>query len=330
MTYPLRSPALALVSAFALAVAACSSGGDGEAAQEQSFGPPGPAGGGGSIDKSGDAQLQSLIADVKPKFAQFAYEDAETGLTLPYNLYTPADAETAGPLPLVFFIADASVVGKDVTAPLEQGLGGLIWASDEEQAKHPAYVLVPEFPNVVIDDHGALTVNEYQDVARRLVLDVAAKVGADKDRLYATGQSMGCMMLLLMSANYPDLFARELFVSGQWDVSKLSALGDQDFFYVVAEGDPKASAGQDELYEALTSEGVTIPRATFDAGWSEAEVAEAVSALTEKTSGPKFVMFKEDTVLPEGTSAPGGAGEHMYSFDPAYRLTAVRDWLFGG
>ena len=33
--------------------------------------------------------------------------------------------------------------------------------------------------------------------------------------------------------------------------------------------------------------------------------------------------------LAEGQTSGGGAGEHMTSFDYAYRIEAVRDWLFG-
>ena len=34
------------------------------------------------------------------------------------------------------------------------------------------------------------------------------------------------------------------------------------------------------------------------------------------------------TTLAEGQSGSTGAGEHMTSFDYAYKLEAVRDWLF--
>ena len=41
-----------------------------------------------------------------------------------------------------------------------------------------------------------------------------------------------------------------------------------------------------------------------------------------------FVTFTVGTTLAEGQTAGGGAGEHMTSFDYAYKLEAVRDWLF--
>ena len=39
------------------------------------------------------------------------------------------------------------------------------------------------------------------------------------------------------------------------------------------------------------------------------------------------MTFAQGTTLAEGQSS-GGAGEHMTSFDYAYKLEAVRDWLF--
>ena len=46
-------------------------------------------GGGGQTDKSSDAELQAMIAEVAPKFQLMTYEDAETGTTLQYQLYVP-------------------------------------------------------------------------------------------------------------------------------------------------------------------------------------------------------------------------------------------------
>ncbi|WBU57565.1 hypothetical protein [Paracoccus sediminicola] len=299
----------------------------GGAAFGQEFSMSGPPSG-GAIDKSGDEALQALIQDVAPDFKQLEYMDEETGLTLPYNLFVPEGVSEGEALPLVYFIADASVVGQQVTAPLEQGYGGLIWASDAMQDEHPAIVLVPEFPEVIIDDHDGFQRSDYVGVAERLVRSVAADQGADTDRIYATGQSMGCMTLMYLSAENPDLFAAEMFVSGQWDPAELTGLADETFFYIVAAGDPKASAGQAELRTALQTDGVSVSSAEWDADWSQEELSQATEELVSQGSRLNFVTFTEGSVMPEGVATPENAGEHMYSFDPAYRIDAVRDWLF--
>ena len=46
-------------------------------------------GNGGGADKSSDTELQTMIAEVAPKFQLLSYEDAETGTSLQYQLYIP-------------------------------------------------------------------------------------------------------------------------------------------------------------------------------------------------------------------------------------------------
>ncbi len=55
----------------------------------------GSPGGGPAIDKSGDAQLQSMISEVVPKFRQLEYVDSVTGITMKYNLFEPVGADAA-------------------------------------------------------------------------------------------------------------------------------------------------------------------------------------------------------------------------------------------
>ena len=50
----------------------------------------------------------------------------------------------------------------------------------------------------------------------------------------------------------------------------------------------------------------------------------AVQALIDQGYSANFVTFTAGTTLPEGMSG----SEHLTSFDYAYRLETVRDWLF--
>lgn len=50
------------------------------------------------------------------------------------------------------FIADASTAGKGAKALLMQGYGGIIWATDESQAKNLAFVLVPAYDTKATSD----------------------------------------------------------------------------------------------------------------------------------------------------------------------------------
>lgn len=272
--------------------------------------------------------LESLTSQVKDKFKHYTYKDVETGKSLPYNVYLPAGYDSSKSYPLVLYIPDSSLVGKDVTAPLSQ-YGALIWASAGEQAKHESIVLVPEYPEVIIDDHGSYTATDYVEMTTRLLASVTDKYTVDEKRIYGTGQSMGCMTVMYLAAKHPELFAAELFVSGQWEISQLKDLAKEKFFYIAAGGDDKASAGQAEVQEMLKSDGVPYQTATWDATWSAAQSSTAADKLFAAGDNINFATFETGTVLKaSGSSSAPMGGEHMASFEPAYKITALRDWLF--
>ena len=283
-------------------------------------------GGGGQTDKSSDAELQAMIAEVAPKFQLLTFEDETTGTTLQYQLYVPESYDASQSYPLIQFIPDASVVGRDADYVLTQGWGGLIWATDAEQAKHAAFVLVPVFTETVVDDN--FNHSEQIEVAVRLIQSLTEEYSIDTNRLYTTGQSMGGMTSFYLNVTYPDLFAASLFVGSQWDNSILNALEDDSFFYIVAAGDPKASAGQSGLMEVFDGDGAAYSHAE----WSAQDDAEtqnaAVAALLSEGNSANFITFTLGSTTADGSSGGGGAGEHMTSFDYAYKLEAVRDWLF--
>ncbi len=286
----------------------------------------GRMGGGGQADKSSDAELQAMIAEVAPKFQLLTYEDEETGTALQYQLYVPEDYDAGQSYPLIQFIPDASAVGRDADYVLTQGWGGLIWATEEEQAKHPAFVVVPVFTETVVDDD--FNHSEQIEVALRLIESLTEEYSIDTNRLYTTGQSMGGMTSFYLNATYPGLFAASLFVGSQWDNSILDVLEDDSFFYVVAAGDPKASAGQSGLMEVFDGDGAAYSCGEWSAQDDAGTQNAAVEALLAEGNGANFVTFTMGSTTTDGSAGGVGAGEHMTSFDYAYRLEAVRDWLF--
>lgn len=285
----------------------------------------GNRGGGGSVDKSGDEALQAMIAETMPKFQLLTFTDEETGTQLQYQLYTPEGYDESQRYPLVLFIPDSSAVGRGTDVVLSQGWGGLIWATQEEQAKHPCFVLVPVFTETVVSDD--FSHSEQIDVAVRLLQSLVRAWSIDENRLYTTGQSMGGMTSFYMNIAYPDLFAASLFVGSQWDNSLLSILEDKHFFYIVSAGDPKASAGQSELLAVFDADGAAYSHGEWSAQASAQEQCACVEALLAQGCGANFVTFELGTTLANG-SGSSAAGEHMTSFDYAYKLEAVRDWLF--
>ena len=281
-------------------------------------------GGGGGMDKSEDKELQSMVSEVKSKFTTGEYSDADSGLSVPYNIFLPEDYDESKTYPMVVFIGDATTVGTDMEYSLTQGWGGTVWATSEEQAKHEAIVLVPVFPETVIDDNNGENKSGYLELIPNMITDLAGKYHADTSRIYGTGQSMGAMATLYTAANNPDLYAGILIVDGQWNTEELQGIETQNMVYITAGGDEKASQGQEDVKKLLDSLGTKYSQASgWDAQADEKELSASCEQLFSEGNAINFITWESGTVLNGGNGS-----EHMASFDYAYKLEKVRDWLF--
>ena len=279
-------------------------------------------GGGMEINKDSDSTFVTLKNEALAKFNQFTFGDAETGKTMAYNLMVPAGYDGTESFPLVLFMADASTVGKEVTAPLTQGYGALVFASERDQQKHPSFVLVPQYTEWAVQDDWSTT--DEVEMTIRLLQAVCKEYKVDTNRLYTTGQSMGGMMSFYFNITHPDLFAASLFVSSQWDTSKMKDFGKKHFFYIVAGGDQKASGGMRDLAEVLKQQNAKVDSASWSAKLPQAEQERLAEEQIAKGGNINFIKWEAGSVLPE----TGQAMEHMASFDYGYKIAAVRDWLF--
>lgn len=284
----------------------------------------GPRMGGGMMmaSKDGDSVFVALKNETLGKFKQLTFEDSETGNTMEYNLLVPEGYDGTRSYPLVLFMADASTVGKGVTTPLTQGYGALEFASNRDQQKHPSFVLVPQYTTWTVGE-GVVNSDEVE-MTIRLLQSVMKQYKVDEKRVYTTGQSMGGMMSFYFNIAHPDLFAASLFVSCQWDTTKMKDFGRKRFFYIVAGGDEKASGGMSGLGEVLTAQNVKIDSASWSAKLPQEEQERLAEELIAKGNSINFIKFEKGTVLPES----GKGMEHMASFDYGYKIAAVRDWLF--
>ena len=274
------------------------------------------------IDKESDSVFVALKKETLGKFKQFTFSDSQTGKTMEYNLLVPEGAEAGEKLPLVLFMADASTVGKEVTTPLTQGYGALEFASDRDQRLHPSFVLVPQYTDWAVQDDWSTT--DEVEMTIRLLDAVCKEYNVDTSRLYTTGQSMGGMMSFYFNITHPDLFAASLFVSSQWDTSKMQGFGKKKFFYIVAGGDQKAYGGMQDLTKVLKENDARIESASWSAKLSGQEQERLAEQLIARSSKINFIKWETGSVLPES----GNGMEHMASFDYGYKIAAVRDWLF--
>ncbi len=313
-------------SASSSEVSAADEGSDGVAREDRSSSEAGNSQNtrsGGSIDKSDDAELSALLTETESKFQQIDYTDEATGLGFSYNFFIPEDYDASQTYPLVLFITDTSVVGRETTAALEQGYGAIVWASDEDQAKHPCFIVSPEYQENILS--GGNDVTDYVDATLNLLDSLQGEYSIDANRLYITGQSMGCMTALYLNGTYPDLFAASLYVDGQWDTDILKPLEDQKFFYFASEGDDKAYGGMENVMTMFDEDGIAYGAVTLNAKDSSKAIEEGIETVIAEGHPANFISWEIGSVLPEGQD---GGSEHLYSFDHAYKISAVRDWLF--
>lgn len=253
-------------------------------------------------------------------FREGLYKDPVTGASMPYHLYLPKGYESGKDYPLIVFIPDASADTNDTKLSLVQGNGGTIWASQEEQDKHPSIVLVLHYSKDLIDSLGMMTTDENQwtpglTLAYDTIQHIIRTYHVDKNRIYGTGQSQGGMANIAISDRYPDLFAAQYLVACQWNVEEMAALKDKNLWILVSEGDTKAYPGMNSAVKLWQSLGT--PVATADLWDSHSEGREwkhLTGSMMQQGCPINYSVFAE--------------GNHMYTWTIAYNITPIRDWLF--
>ena len=308
-----------------------------ETSEEKKLGNGGPQGRGGMgsgasfLDEAAKANLEKVSNEVKDKYKEFTYTDDETGLSVDYGLFIPESYGRSNKVyPLIMFVGDATTTGNTITQILENCIGSVIWATAEEQKKHECFVLVPTFNEKLIDDsNGNSTISNYMDVIVRMIEKITNDYDINKDKIYSTGQSMGCMTSLYLTANNPDLFAATLLVDGQWEISQIQGIKDRKFIYFAAEGDKKALEGQTNVKNYLKENNVEYAEVyDVDAKDSAENLNKIADELFSKGLDKNFITWKLNSTYANGESNGSMAGEHMTSFYYGYNIERVRDWLF--
>ena len=195
---------------------------------------------------------------------------------LPYNLFVPKAYDGNKRYPLVMFIADASANSDDPLVPLVQGIGGVIWAAPEGQAKNACFVLVPQIPHNVHLTRDNFSVSPELETIKSLLDDVASRYNIDRNRIYTTGQSQGCMASCELNVRYPGYFAASLLVSGQWNPQTMAEkLVKQHLFIALSEGGPCEFPGMNAVTAALEAAGAQVARAYLNARESKEALVPA-------------------------------------------------------
>jgi predicted peptidase len=256
---------------------------------------------------------------VVEEFQQFMFK------YLPYNLYIPKNYDNNKLYPLVLFIQDASPNGDDPLLTLAQGNGAVVWAMPEDQAKHECFVLAPQIPRHIRLTKDDFTVAPEFEILKELLDDIVDRYSIDKDRIYTTGQSQGCMASCELNVRYPDIFAASMLVAGQWNPETMAKkLAHHKMWILVSEGDAKAFPGMNAVTEALEKAGAKVGRYWWDGKSSAEEAAKAVEAALTEECNIRYTVFQDSSVVP---SWKEHSDNHMSTWPVAYAIKGVRDWL---
>lgn len=268
-------------------------------------------------------KIKNLIVE---NFKQFVYKDPKTGTTVKYNLYIPKNYDKNKKYPLVLFMHDAGVLSEDTKTTLLQGNGAISFATPEEQERHEAFVLAPQYSRKVVDDNGDITSD--LDATVNLIKDyLISKYSIDEKKLYATGQSMGGMMAIAMNYKYPELFAASYLVACQWDPKEVSTMARNNLWITVSTGDAKAYPGMNAITSELIKRGATVAKDSWRADYTDAQFLEGARKVIAQKSNIKYTTLEKGTnpYLPKDAN-PGL--EHSGTWKVAYSIPGIKDWMF--
>lgn len=267
-------------------------------------------------------QISRIRHEIVDEFIQRTFVTREGNL-LNYNLYIPRMQKDAK-YPLLLFMHDSAACSDDVRGPLIQGTGATSWADETWQKENPCFVLAPQYPEKTADDEGNVTWELEATV--ELIHALCAEYAVDPDRVYGTGQSMGCMMLCEMNYRCPELFAANFMVAGQWEPEKMKHLWNKNIWILISEKDEKAFPVMSESVARMEQAGAKAVRAFWDAGEKQ-KTKESIDVIGRQNASLVFTCYTGDSVLlPSAPAFPGA--HHIFTWCRAYEEDGIKKWLF--
>ena len=263
---------------------------------------------------------------VVENFKQFVFTDPKTGVNVKYNLYIPKNYNKNKKYPLVLFMHDMGVLSEDTKSTLLQGNGAISFATPETQKKNEVFVLAPQYSKQVVDDNGNITKDLEATV--NLMRDyLLLKYNIDNRRIYATGQSMGGMMAIVMNYKYPELFAASYLVACQWNEKEVAPMAKNNLWIMVSTGDAKAYPGMNAITSELIKKGATVTREAWKADYTDKQFLESAKKVMAQKSNIKYTTLEKGT-NPYLAKNSNPDSEHAGTWKVAYNIPGIKDWMF--
>ncbi len=276
--------------------------------------------------------VRNLIVDgfMKPDFAS-------TQGNVKYNIHFPANYDPGKTYPMVVYLSDSdSPLGFTHAEYLVHGLGAVVWADKEDEARHPAIVLVPTYPRPLINESYEPTVetrpNGQTSTVYPAMLELLAAMmdkipNLDRSRIYLTGQGDGARAAIRMMADRPNLFAAALLFAPDYDATRAASLATSKMWIVASAGDMASRASMDGFAAGLRANGARVSTAEWNGRADAAKLASNVRALAAKGGNVQYTVLSKGTVVAAGLP-DDAAHNHAYTWRLGYSMQPVRDWLF--
>ena len=163
---------------------------------------------GQKVDKSTESK-SSVFSEVA-SHESLKLVDDDGSYNIPYRLFVPDGYEKMQPLPVVLFLHGIDENGTD-SEHVNVNNDLLVNLTENFYSQFPAIIIAPQAPLYFAWGPGLLTAI-IDEIER-----IQDKYGADKNRLYVTGQSMGGNGVWLMLAMFPDKIAAAVPLSAGGD-----------------------------------------------------------------------------------------------------------------
>jgi predicted peptidase len=130
--------------------------------------------------------------------------------TFPYRLFIPPGYTPERTYPVVVWLHGAGGIGADNIQNItnDQVAGTRVWTTPENQAKNPAFVVVPQIRGA----WAPADRDQGMDIVPPLLAALAKEYALDSTRLYVVGQSLGGAGAWELMRAHPNLFAAGIAV----------------------------------------------------------------------------------------------------------------------
>lgn len=231
---------------------------------------------------------------------EFTSYKASNGITLPYQIYTPANLDKSKEYPVILFmhgLGSVGTTGAHITSEVAQFVKNV---TASEKYKDEVIIIAPQHPKgqkwVEVDykpgtyEFDNTPISKWLAAAKQLLDDKMKTLPIDADRVYGYGNSMGAFATIYMAMTYPELYAAIVPVAGGCDPTEAALIKDVPIWLFHGDADSTVDiVGSKTLYDNLIGMGAADAKMTVFKGVGHATKGCFVAAAN--TEGLLDWMF---------------------------------------